>query len=251
MIIPSIDLHQGECVRLYQGKFDQVTVYHDDPMTIAKDYCRQGASHLHIVDLDGARRGEVQQSELALKIQAASGLQVQIGGGIRTYEDVKQLLDNGIHRVVVGSLAVSQPDLVKQWLCEFGVEQIVLALDVRYNEEKIPQVSTVGWQQDSALSLWDVLDEYQEVEVRHILCTVIDRDGVLGGPDLDLYKKFRLDYPQLQLQASGGVSCLDDLKALKKLKVSGVIIGKALYEKKFTLAEALAVGDPPPRHCPA
>lgn len=239
IIIPAIDLRHGQCVRLYQGQFDQINVYHNDPVAMANAFAEQGSQWLHLVDLDGAKTGAVAQTDLILQIQKCGGLQIQIGGGIRSQTCITELLSNGIARVVIGSLAVSQPAQVKQWLREFGAERIVLALDIRYNAEGIPCVSTAGWQQDSDLSLWQVLDDYQDAGVVHLLCTSIERDGALSGPDLGLYQQCRQKYPDLQLQASGGIASLSDLRALQSIDVAAVIIGKALYEKKFTLSAAL------------
>ncbi|NKB46960.1 MAG: 1-(5-phosphoribosyl)-5-[(5-phosphoribosylamino)methylideneamino]imidazole-4-carboxamide isomerase [Legionellales bacterium] len=238
-IIPAIDIQSGQCVRLYQGDFDQTTVYSNDPVSVAKEYTKEGIQWLHLVDLDGAQDGEALQVELILDIVRQTSLQVQVGGGLRTFEIVKKLLDGGVQRVVIGSLAAFEPETVKQWIVELGAQSIVLALDVQCNEENIPYIVTQGWQQQTTTSLWRLLKQYEDCGLQHILCTDIEMDGTLRGPNLQLYAQCQQHYPQLQFQASGGVGKLSHIQALQELGVASAIVGKALYEKQFTLAQAL------------
>ena len=239
-IYPAIDLKSGKCVRLFQGDFEQVTAYSSDPIAVAKSFAEQGANFLHVVDLDGAAQGQLQHShlDLVLKIIAETGLQIQLGGGIRNEEYAKQLIDNGISRIVLGSIAIAEPEKVKEWLHTFGLDQIVLALDIRKNAQNDPMLASHGWKKASELNLWKLLDKYRDTPLQHVLCTDIDRDGTLQGPSIDLYKECIQRYPELHFQASGGISVLTDLRALADIPVSGAVIGKAIYEKKFSLNEA-------------
>lgn len=238
-IYPAIDLKSGKCVRLTQGDYQAVTQYPLDPVILAKSFAEEGATILHVVDLDGAKQGESVNFEIIKKISQESGLQIQTGGGIRTKQQIKEILENGIHRVVLGSIAIAQPDTVKKWLVEFGGEQIVLALDVRIDAENIPRPALHGWQTQSEKSLWDLLDDYQESELQHVLCTDIQCDGMLQGPNVNLYQPCVARYPDLKFQASGGVSSLADLKKLSTINLVGAVVGKALYENKFSLRDAL------------
>ncbi len=237
-IYPAIDLKSGKCVRLYQGSYEQVTLYANDPVDVAKTFAKQGATVLHVVDLDGAKQGKSENLDLIEKISRESGLWVQTGGGIRTRQNVYDILNKGIARVVLGSIAISQPQEVRKWIHELGSDRIVLALDIRMDANNEPKLALHGWQKPSEKSLWQILDEYQESGLQHVLCTDILCDGTLQGPNINLYKECMWRYPNLHLQASGGVSSLNDLRELALIPVSGVIIGKALYENKFTLSAA-------------
>jgi phosphoribosylformimino-5-aminoimidazole carboxamide ribotide isomerase len=241
ILYPAIDLRQGKCVRLNQGRFDQATTYADDPLVVASAFAAAGAGWLHVVDLDGAKDGNAAQTDLIKRIAASSGLKVQTGGGIRSEVQIDAYLSGGIARVVIGSLALTNPGLVANWLDRFGRERIVLALDVKPAEGGSWHVATHGWQKDSGKSLFDVIDEYGAEYMRHVLCTDVSRDGLLGGPNLGLYKELKQRHPKLQVQASGGVGSLGDLRALRDAAVDGAVVGKALYEKRVKLEEALAL----------
>ncbi len=238
-IYPAIDLRAGQCVRLLKGDFNQATHYHDDPLAMADDFAAQGAKWLHVIDLDGAEQGKTQQSKIIKKIVRHTDLLVQVGGGIRKTDHIKQLLDSGASRVIIGSLAVSAPDTVMKWFKQFGSEHIVLALDIRYHTDKQPYIATHGWQDLSDIKLFDLIAQYQSAGLKHILCTDIDRDGTLEGPNLNLYHSLTEQFPELHLQASGGIGQLSDLEKLRRIPAAGAIVGRALYEKKFTLQEAL------------
>ncbi|MEM7765154.1 MAG: 1-(5-phosphoribosyl)-5-[(5-phosphoribosylamino)methylideneamino]imidazole-4-carboxamide isomerase [Pseudomonadota bacterium] len=238
-IIPAIDIRDGHCVRLLYGDYDAETRYDVDPVERAQFYASIGLKHLHIVDLDGARDGSPRNAALIERMVAASGVSVQVGGGIRTAAHIRTLLDHGVARVVIGSTAVKQPDLVTDWLSQFGASRVVLALDVRFDQHGQPLVTTDAWQSTSAATLYELIDRYLKVGLRHVLCTDISRDGALSGPSVDLYRTTLTRYPQLQLQASGGVSCIEDLQALREAGLPAAITGKALLEGKIT-AEQLA-----------
>jgi len=239
IVYPAIDLRHGKCVRLSQGRFDQATTYSDDPLTVARGFARGGATWLHVVDLDGAKDGSAAQTELIKRIAADSGLHVQTGGGIRSEDQINVYLGGGIARVVVGSLALTNPGLVATWLDRFGRDRVVLAFDVK-PDDRGWHVTTHGWQKDSGKTLFEVIDEYGAAYMRHLLCTDVSRDGLLSGANVDLYRELHALYPKLAVQASGGVASLEDLRALKAAGAAGAVIGKALYERRFTLAEALA-----------
>lgn len=239
IIYPAIDLRRGRVVRLTEGSFEAEQAYHDDPASVAREFAAAGATWLHVVDLDGAKDPSQRQTALVEKVVRATSMRVQSGGGIRDEAQVLALLDAGVVRVIVGSLAVKQPELVGGWLEKFGAEKIILALDVRLNAGNVPQVAIAGWRADSGLALDDVLTPFLARGLKHVLCTDISRDGKLTGPNFELYADLRTRYPQLEIQASGGVSSLDDLRRLKRENAAGAIIGRALYENKFTLKEAL------------
>jgi len=238
-IYPAIDLLNGKCVRLYQGKFERETIYHDDPFEIAKQYLDEGATWMHVVDLDGAKDVAKNQQSLVIELAQKTDLNIQAGGGIRSEEQIKTLLESGVSRVIIGSQAVREPAKVSKWIQSFGNEKIVLALDVKYAEDDKPYVAMEGWQQITDMMLFDLVEGYLESGLKHVICTDIDRDGTLIGPNAGLYLEFFERFPEIQVQASGGISSLSDLAVLRDLHASGVVIGRALYEKRFTLREAI------------
>jgi phosphoribosylformimino-5-aminoimidazole carboxamide ribotide isomerase len=240
IIYPAIDLRGGRVVRLTEGKFDQEKSYGDDPLAVAKDFAASGATWLHVVDLDGAKDPAKRQTTLVEKIARGSGLHMQTGGGIRDESQIAALLAAGARRVIVGSLAAKQPELVRGWLKKFGAEKIILSPDVRLDADGTPRVAAAGWQESTGVALDDFLNGFLAAGLVHILCTDISRDGKLTGPNSALYAQLVKKFPTLQIQASGGVSSLDDLRVLKTTGSAGAIVGRALYEKKFTLKEALA-----------
>lgn len=240
IIYPAIDLRGGRVVRLTEGKFDQEKSYGDDPLAVAKDFAAAGATWLHVVDLDGAKDPAKRQTALVERIARGCGLRLQTGGGIRDESQIAALLAAGAQRVIVGSLAAKQPALVRGWLKKFGAERIILSPDVRLDTDGTPRVAAAGWQESTGLALDDFLNGYLAAGLVHILCTDISRDGKLTGPNRTLYVQLVQKFSSLQIQASGGVSSLDDLRALKTTGSAGAIVGRALYEKKFTLKEALA-----------
>jgi phosphoribosylformimino-5-aminoimidazole carboxamide ribotide isomerase len=241
ILYPAIDLRRGRVVRLTEGSFDAEKAYFDDPVAVAREFATAGSPWLHLVDLDGAKDPAQRQTALVSAIVQGCGLRVQSGGGIRDESHVRTLLDAGVTRVIVGSLAVKQPALVGGWLEKFGPEKIVLALDVRLNAAGVPMIAVAGWQADSGVTLDATLRTFLPRGLKHILCTDISRDGKLTGPNFELYAQLRRDFPTIDVQASGGVSSLDDLRRLKREGAHGAIVGRALYENKFTLKEALAV----------
>ena len=240
-LIPAIDLLDGRCVRLLRGEFGRCQFYPESPETIAQRYAEAGAEWLHVVDLAASRDGEQADTGPLFAVLTNVSQKVQTGGGVRSADDVEARLRAGAERVVVGSIAAENPDLLIYWLKTFAYEQIVAALDVRFDDSGRPTVRTRGWTQDSGKSLWELLDELVPAGLIHVLCTDISRDGALGGPNLDLYASITRRYPGLQLQASGGVRDLDDLRALLGTGASAAISGKALLDGLLDVREALEV----------
>lgn len=235
-IYPAIDLMSGKCVRLNQGCFASRKIYSDSPVSMAKEFMRLGAKYLHLVDLDGAKQGCLQQLTLIKKVLSISDLRIQVGGGIKNKNTIEQLLSAGADRVVIGTLAVTDPKQVVKWLQEYGPDKIVLALDVRF-VEGIPLIATSGWQSHSILSLWQLLRFYATY-AKHYLCTDISSDGLLEGPNLALYQQWQQQFPNVSYLVSGGIRSIDDIDLCAKLnQVEGVIVGTAIYENKINLAE--------------
>ena len=239
-IIPAIDLRNGRCVRLLKGDFDQETEYSSNPVEIGRQFSALDVADLHIVDLDGALTGTQRNRHIVAELVSESGLQVQVGGGIRSRDDVADWLGKGVARCVVGSLAVREPELVMSWLDEFGNDALVVALDVRIEAAGRPVLTTQGWTEETDTSLWECLDEFEKAGAKHILCTDVLRDGTLTGPNFDLYVEILNRYPALQLQASGGVRNIDDLELLRELGVPAAISGKALLDGRITSEEVRA-----------
>lgn len=226
-------------MRLSQGDFARLTTYENDPLTQARAFEDAGATWLHVVDLDGAKAGTPQQFDLITTLARQTRLKMQVGGGVRDAAAIERLLDVGVYRVIVGSMAITDPRVVQDWLASFGPQRIVLALDVRLNAEDVPEVSTHGWQSDSRQSLWQILGSYAASGLQTILCTDIGRDGLLQGANHALYEAIQQRWPDLDVMASGGVNDVEDLVGLAKKNLAGAIVGKALYEGRIDLASAL------------
>ena len=235
-LIPAIDIRDGRCVRLLKGDFDRETRYDVDPVALARMYRDLGARWLHVVDLDGAATGEPANLALVDKIRAACDLRVQFGGGIRDRSNLERALAV-VDRVVIGSLAVTAPEQVAAWLTELGAERLTLALDVRIDRDGVAFIATHGWTRASGLTLDQAVQQYRIAGLRHVLCTDIDRDGALTGPNVELYGNCVKRWPALALQASGGIRDLQDLTALAATGVAAAISGKALLEGRLTPAE--------------
>jgi phosphoribosylformimino-5-aminoimidazole carboxamide ribotide isomerase len=237
-IIPAIDLLDGAIVRLWQGDFDRVTRYDGDPLALARAYADSGARRLHLVDLDGARSGTPGNLALLRQIAALQGIEVQIGGGIRGLAAARTLLEAGARRVVVGSVAIREPETVLAWLCELGGERVVLAFDVRCGADGAePEAVTHGWREGSGRSLWTLLDRYAGAGASEVLCTDVGRDGTLAGPNLALYAECVRRQPGMRFIASGGLSGPADLTPLSATGVAAVVTGKALLDGRLSLEE--------------
>lgn len=237
LLIPSIDLRGGHCVRLLKGDFAAETRYEFGPNELLLRYRNLGASWLHVVDLDGARDGTLINRGLIYTLAAQKALNLQVGGGVRDEHAIDELLTHGVSRVVIGSAAVEQRELTQQWLQRYGADRICLAFDVRLDAAGIPRLRTRGWLQETALSLWEAVESFLDAGLRHVLCTDIDRDGALAGPNLALYTEALRRFPQITWQASGGISGGADLIALDSLGMPAAISGKALLEGRFSSQE--------------
>jgi phosphoribosylformimino-5-aminoimidazole carboxamide ribotide isomerase len=239
-VYPAIDVRDGRVVRLAQGDYARETVYGHDPLDIARLYASQGADWLHLVDLDAARAGGYTLQPLLREICAFTGLKVQTGGGVRSREDVTRILEAGASRVVVGSLAVQRPAQVLEWIGEFGAERITVALDARQDEQGVWRLPVHGWTETAAATLDELAVHFAAGGLQHLLSTDIARDGMLTGPNADLYAHLAKIAPSLQVQASGGVREVADVAAAKQQGCAGIVLGRALLEGKLSLAEALA-----------
>jgi phosphoribosylformimino-5-aminoimidazole carboxamide ribotide isomerase len=231
-LIPAIDLRGGRCVRLFQGDFAAETVYSDDPAEILERYCSFGTRYVHVVDLDGARDGSQGNRDLVVALAATRKAKLQVGGGLRSLERAQALLDAGIDRVVIGSVAVTHPAEVKQWLAKLGGARVVLGFDVRLDADGTPQLTTHGWQRTTSTSLWRAVDDYLPHGLKHVLCT-----GALTGPNFALYRDAVQRFPEIAWQASGGIASSDDLQQLRECGVKAAISGKALLENRISVQE--------------
>ncbi|MGH6952333.1 MAG: 1-(5-phosphoribosyl)-5-[(5-phosphoribosylamino)methylideneamino]imidazole-4-carboxamide isomerase [Vitreimonas sp.] len=239
LIMPAIDLLGGACVRLSQGRFDAATKYGDDPLDLAAAFAAAGADWVHVVDLDGAREGRPVQHAALRRIARNSKIKIQCGGGVRQWGDVSALIDAGVARVAVGSAAVERADEVRHWIESFGIERVCCAFDVRPGGAGF-EVTVRGWTAATGQALEQAFDRYPPGVLKHALVTDVSRDGVLGGANVELATQIRAMRPDIALQASGGVASLDDIDALRRAGASAAIVGRAFYERRFSLEDALA-----------
>ena len=236
-LIPSIDLRGGRCVRLLKGAFDAETRYEVDPLDLVDRYAAMGARWLHVVDLDGARDGVPANLAVIARLAARGSLAIQAGGGLRSAEAIDAMIGAGVRRVVLGSAAVEDPGLAHGCLARRGAEGLCLAIDVRVDEGGTPRVRTRGWVKEHAVSLWDLLRQFSGEGLAHVLCTDVELDGALRGPNLALYREAVAAFPAIQWQASGGVRDARDLARLADIGVAAAISGKALLEGRMTAEE--------------
>ena len=230
-LIPAIDIIEGQCVRLTKGDYDQKTVY-GSPLEMAHEFERIGYHRLHMVDLDGAKSKHIVNGEILSHVSAKTNLIVDFGGGIKTDDDIRKAFDNGASMVTIGSIAVTHPELFLSWVEQYGAEKLILGADVRNGK-----ISINGWKEDSTEDLLPFLRRYVDAGVRNVLCTEISKDGTLQGPAIELYQRVMKEYPMLHLIASGGVSSIEDIKALDAAGIPAVVFGKAIYEGKIDLKE--------------
>jgi phosphoribosylformimino-5-aminoimidazole carboxamide ribotide isomerase len=231
-IIPAIDIIEGKCVRLTEGDYAQKKIYNEDPLEVAKAFEGIGLMRLHLVDLDGAKAGQVVNWKVLEKIANNTELKIDFGGGIKTEATLKTVLDTGASYATIGSLAVKNELLFQEWIARFGAKVFMLGADVL--EEKI---AIGGWLEKTEISVFDFMKSYIDKGVKQIFCTDIKKDGKLQGPSIELYQKIIEQFPALHLIASGGVSSLDDLIELEEIGCSAAIVGKAIYENKITISE--------------
>lgn len=232
-LYPAIDMKNGQCVRLRQGAFKDITIYSDAPEKVAAHWQEKGASFLHLVDLDGALAGYSVNEEVIRRIADTVSIPIEIGGGIRSKEAVERMLDLGVRRVIIGTKAAEHPEFLRDMVRTFGEEAIVAGVDA-----KDDMVAVEGWEKVSSLTASDLCLTMKEYGVRHIVYTDISRDGMLSGPNVEATRKLT-EETGLDIIASGGVSCMEDLKCLHEAGIRGAIIGKALYENRIDLAEAV------------
>ena len=233
-LIPAIDIIGGQCVRLTKGDYDQKTVYRDSPVEVAKEFEQMGFKRLHVVDLDGAKSKHIVNSEVLKGITQQTNLVVDFGGGIKTDTDIETAFAAGASMVTVGSIAVTQPELFMSWLEKYGADRMILGADVRQGK-----ISINGWKEDSSEDLLPFLKKYIDAGVKYVLCTEISKDGTLAGPATELYKEVMQAYPACHLIASGGVSNIEDIRALNAAGIPAVVFGKAIYEGKINLHELI------------
>lgn len=236
-VIPAVDIKDGSCVRLLRGEFDRKTEYSQDPVAVAHDFRLLGLTELHVVDLDGAQSGEQKNRRIVEQIATDTDFRIQVGGGIRSTTVLETWFGSGVTRCVVGSMAVTERAVAKEWLRRFGADRIVLALDVRIDAGGLPMLATHGWTRSSNVSLWSLVDDYLECGLLHVLCTDISRDGAMTGPNTELYREFVERYPGIGLQASGGVRDISDLAGLRRAGASAAITGRALLDGRIGAEE--------------
>ncbi len=239
IIIPAIDIISGKAVRLTKGDYNQKKEYADNPLEVAKTFESAGITHLHVVDLDGAKASKPENLSILKEITSQTNLSVDFGGGVKSNESLEMVLQAGAKQVTAGSIAAKHPELVYEWIEKYGADKIILGADVM-NEK----VAISGWQEDSGLDLFPFLERYLERGVVYCICTDVSKDGMLQGPSVELYKKILKQFPKLKLIASGGVAELKDLHELQDIGAYGAIVGKAYYEGRITLEDLAGFNRP-------
>lgn len=231
-IIPAIDIVDGKCVRLTQGDYGRMKVYRENPVDVALEFEAANVDYLHLVDLDGAKKGKVVNWGVIEAIQAETALKVDFGGGIKTDREVEMLLELGVNQLNIGTMAAKAPDTFVSWMKTFGPENFILSADVK-NEK----VQIRGWKEEVPIDIFSLTGKFIDSGLEYVCCTDIDADGMLEGPNFGLYRKLRKRFPKLKVIASGGITSIEDLEELKYIKVDGAIIGKAIYEQRINLSE--------------
>jgi phosphoribosylformimino-5-aminoimidazole carboxamide ribotide isomerase len=232
LIIPAIDIIDGKCVRLTKGNYDTKIIYNENPVDAAKGFEDAGITHLHLVDLDGAKKSEVVNWKVLESIASQTKLQIDFSGGIKTKQSAQHAFDLGATQITVGSLAAKNPKEFVDWIWEFGEEKLILGADVIKDK-----IAIHGWQESSTKDIYSYLDYFFEEGIDYVLCTDVSKDGMLQGPSIDLYKDILEEYEEIKLIASGGVSSLEDLNQLKEIGCYAAIVGKAFYEGRISLSE--------------
>lgn len=231
-LIPAIDIIESKCVRLTKGEYSSQKTYSENPLEIAKQLEDIGVKRLHMVDLDGAKSKHIVNHKVLETIANSTSLKIDFGGGIKSDADIHTAFDSGASLVTIGSVASTSPELFMSWIDKYGTDKIILGADVRNG-----MISINGWKEDSQYSLFDFLDKYIEAGIINILCTEISRDGMLEGPATDLYKEIMQRYPNINLIASGGISCMKDIEVLDDNGIPSVVFGKAMYEERISMAD--------------
>lgn len=239
MIIPSIDLLNEKIVRLYKGQYNNKINYHENTINLIQKYKKEGAKIIHLIDLSGAKNPQNKQLEILKKIILSSSIPIQIGGGIRNKKDIKYFFNLGVKRIIIGSLAIQNPQIVQKWIKYYGYKKIILALDIVKDNNNNKKIMICGWEKNTKINLEKIIEYFLITGLKYIICTDINCDGTLKGPNIKLYREITNKYPQINFLASGGVSTIKDIVNLKKTSVNSVIIGRSLLEKKITLREAI------------
>lgn len=231
-IIPAIDLIEGKCVRLTQGDYSQKTIYNENPVDVAMEFEDAGIKRLHLVDLDGAKAKKVINWKVLERIASKTKLHIDFGGGVQSDDDLKVVFESGAKQVTGGSIAVKQPEVFENWLAVYGGDKIILGADAK--KEK---VAVSGWEEGTEIWVYDFVEKWVEKGVKYTISTDVAKDGLLQGPSFDLYKNMQDKCPDLKIIASGGISGLEDVEKLAEMNIYGVIIGKAIYENRISLAD--------------
>lgn len=231
-IIPAIDIIDGKCVRLSKGDYDTKKIYNEDPLEVAKSFEAHGISHLHLVDLDGAKSKHIVNHKILEKIASKTSLKIDFGGGLKTDEDLRIAFESGANQITGGSIAVKNKKVFQSWLDDYGPERIILGADTKNR-----RIAVSGWQEGSSEEVLEFIQQYEEKGAKYVICTDISKDGMLEGPAFDLYTEILAETDNISLIASGGISKFDELPKLKELGCEGVIIGKAIYENRISLKQ--------------
>ena len=229
-IIPAIDIIDGKCVRLTKGDYSTQKIYNEDPLEVAKAFEGSGVSYLHVVDLDGAKSKSIVNHKVLEKLATNTGLKIDFGGGLKSDEDLRIAFASGAKQITVGSIAIKEPRIFKQWLKQYGSEKIILGADVKGDF-----IAVSGWMETSDETIVPFIKKYQDEGIQYVICTDISKDGMMEGPSFGLYKSLLIECPEIKLIASGGVSDISELPQLADIGCESVIIGKAIYEKKVSL----------------
>ena len=235
-IIPAIDIIDGKCVRLTKGDYNTKKIYNENPLEVAKEFEAAGIEFLHVVDLDGAKASQIINYKVLEQIASKTNLKIDFGGGLKSNKDLEIAFNSGANQITGGSIAVKNSDIFESWIAKYGAQKIILGADF-YPDTAGGKIATNGWQEESTLELIPFIKRYQDKGIQYVICTDISKDGMLQGPSFDVYKEILTEVKDVKLIASGGISTFDELPRLAENGCEGVIIGKAIYEKKISLKQ--------------
>ena len=235
-IIPAIDIIDGKCVRLTKGDYNTKKIYNENPLEVAKEFEAAGIEFLHVVDLDGAKASQIINYKVLEQIASKTSLKIDFGGGLKSNKDLEIAFNSGANQITGGSIAVKNSDIFESWIEKYGAQKIILGADF-YPDTTGGKIATNGWQEESTLELIPFIKRYQDKGIQYVICTDISKDGMLQGPSFDVYKEILTEVKDVKLIASGGISTFDELPRLAENGCEGVIIGKAIYEKKISLKQ--------------
>ena len=235
-IIPAIDIIDGKCVRLTKGDYNTKKIYNENPLEVAKEFEAAGIEFLHVVDLDGAKASQIINYKVLEQIASKTSLKIDFGGGLKSNKDLEIAFNSGANQITGGSIAVKNSDIFESWIEKYGAQKIILGADF-YPDNAGGKIATNGWQEESTLELIPFIKRYQDKGIQYVICTDISKDGMLQGPSFDVYKEILTEVKNVKLIASGGISTFDELPRLAENGCEGVIIGKAIYEKKISLKQ--------------